>query len=877
MTDQSNDFDPIFDHVTSEIQGQQLDDAVVQSASARVWSRLLIETGEHAPLTSCEEFQAEIPAYVARSLSPARSLLVDDHTRECLPCRRELIRIRTGKMELEQRQSPQASRPQARIFLRAAAAVLLVAGGWLATRTVGDVLADRSLRASVQTVDGTLQLVTREDSRTLMSGYGVVSRQTLRTARDSGAFLRLDDGSIVEMDERTELQLRASRRGTTIDLRRGNIIVHAADQNGGRLFVSTNACRVAVKGTIFAVDHGLKGSRVSVLEGEVEVRHGASKDLLNAGDQISTGDRLREVPLEEEFGWSKDAEMHRQLLREISILRRVVADAVDQAPPRTSTRLLDLAPDDTIVYVAMPNISENLDAARAAFEERLAVSEVLAEWWREEVVDPGIADQIEAFLNRLQPLGESIGAEAVITVPASVLDDLGEPLFLAELDDPTTFVSLLEAEVERANREGGGTAEIAIVTDPRTASATEADLLLWVEGNLFAAAGDLDTLVALASRVDDPTAAIFSATPLYRRLAEKYSDGVSWLFGVDVATVFAEALANQPDADTAVLRNLGFLDASTVVVERHRDGEWYATDADLLFDGPRHGIASWLAEPAPMGSLDFISPDAYVAVAAVTKDAAEMFDDLLAALSEGEYAPLTELRRMEAMLGIDLREDFAAALGGEAAIALDGPMLPRPSWKLIVEVYDSETLFHTLETVIARVNIRLAMDDKPAVVFESETMGAQTFYSISLEGEPVMAVLTSFDGYLVAAPSRALVQQAIDTRTSGATLPASAAFQAMLPANGYTNCSALVYRDLASLAAAIPAEMMDASGIAEILSDGLSKGLVCVFGEEDRITVSATGGSLVGLVSALGMQGATIAGHGEIEAIEKIDALSSQG
>ena len=45
-----------------------------------------------------------------------------------------------------------------------------------------------------------------------------------------------------------ELEFRASRRGTTIDLARGNIIVHAADQRGGRLFVATNDCEIAVNG-----------------------------------------------------------------------------------------------------------------------------------------------------------------------------------------------------------------------------------------------------------------------------------------------------------------------------------------------------------------------------------------------------------------------------------------------------------------------------------------------------------------------------------------------------------------------------------------------------------------------------------------------------
>ncbi len=69
---------------------------------------------------------------------------------------------------------------------------------------------------------------------------------------------------------------------------------------------------------------------------------------------------------------------------------------------------------------------------------------------------------------------------------------------------------------------------------------------------------------------------------------------------------------------------------------------------------------------------------------------------------------------MQQQIGIDLREDLAATLGGEATFALDGPMLPVPSWKLIVEVYDPATLFHTFSSAIAQLNVALAAEGEAA-------------------------------------------------------------------------------------------------------------------------------------------------------------------
>jgi len=115
------------------------------------------------------------------------------------------------------------------------------------------------------------------------------------------------------------------------------------------------------------------------------------------------------------------------------------------------------------------------------------------------------------------------------------------------------------------------------------------------------------------------------------------------------------------------------------------------------------------------------------------------------------------------------------------------------------------------------------------------------------------------------------VDQAIAQRASGLSLSGSEAFRALLPDNGYTDCSALVYRDLESLMSAVPAEMLDEFDLSGAFADGLGTGLVCVFGGNDRITASATGGSLIGIGSVLGMAGAI---HGDGSAQESLEIIT---
>lgn len=146
----------------------------------------------------------------------------------------------------------------------------------------------------------------------------------------------------------------------TINLERGQVIVQAAKQRDRKLFVQTDDSLVSVTGTIFSVNSGAKGSRVSVVEGEVHVDHAGRNDVLHAGGQVTTHDSIEHTRIKDEIAWSRDAGRYNQML---DAIRNQIDQQLAMPGNRYSTRLLDLAPENTVVYVAIPNISETLARA----------------------------------------------------------------------------------------------------------------------------------------------------------------------------------------------------------------------------------------------------------------------------------------------------------------------------------------------------------------------------------------------------------------------------------------------------------------------------------------------------------------------------------
>ena len=175
------------------------------------------------------------------------------------------------------------------------------------------------------------------------------------------------------------------------------------------------------------------------------------------------------------------------------------------------------------------------------------------------------------------------------------------------------------------------------------------------------------------------------------------------------------------------------------------------------------GIASWLAAPAPMGSLDFVSPHAQAAAAFVFKSPALVFDDVVGLVTAGR-------RRARARSWPSWSRSWTCAsartwpttLGGEFALALDGPLLPTPAWKLVVEVYDPARLQASLERPgeprERRGGARRAA--RPAAGGRAGRAARRTHVAAAASCRS-SCTTPSPDGYLVAAPSRALVMRAI--------------------------------------------------------------------------------------------------------------------
>ena len=197
----------------------------------------------------------------------------------------------------------------------------------------------------------------------------------------------------------------------------------------------------------------------------------------------------------------------------------------------------------------------------------------------------------------------------------------------------------------------------------------------------------------------------------------------------------------------------------------------------------------------------------------------------------------------ESKLGISVRDEVAGAFGSEFAIALDGPAFPIPSWKVVAEVYDPAGLQAALRSVIEVANRKAAEEGLAAIELIEESAGGRTYYTLRLpDGVPMKELHYTFTGgYLIAAPTRALIDSAIATRANGNTLVTSAQFISLFPRDGFTNFSAMLYQHVgpavAPLTGVLTGEQQQALGG---LREMMKPTLVLAYGARDNITVAST-------------------------------------
>lgn len=171
--------------------------------------------------------------------------------------------------------------------------------------------------------------------------------RTLRTNAGTGAVVALPDSSKVEMRSQSELSLDLGGDGLRLRLDRGGVIVTAAKQRAGHLYVETKDVTVSVDGTVFLVKAEEKGSRVAVIEGEVQVKTGATQRKLRPGEQVATNPGLQSVPIIDELSWSRQAPALTALLQQPVFAAPVPAQTAPESRVAfevVSVRAGDVAP-----------------------------------------------------------------------------------------------------------------------------------------------------------------------------------------------------------------------------------------------------------------------------------------------------------------------------------------------------------------------------------------------------------------------------------------------------------------------------------------------------------------------------------------------------
>ena len=192
------------------------------------------------------------------------------------------------------------------------------------------------VHASVEVVDGSLYRTSPAVESRINAGETIRAGESVRSAKGGGAVLALVDGSRIEMRPESKLSLESASDGARIRLNAGSVIVSAAKQGAGHLYVQTKDVSVSVVGTVFLVNAEQAGSRVVVIQGEVQVRQGAASRKLAPGEQVASNPLMESHPLVEEIAWSREAEEH------LALLQRSTANA---APERLQFEAATIKPD----------------------------------------------------------------------------------------------------------------------------------------------------------------------------------------------------------------------------------------------------------------------------------------------------------------------------------------------------------------------------------------------------------------------------------------------------------------------------------------------------------------------------------------------------
>ena len=382
-----------------------------------------------------------------------------------------------------------------------------------------------------------------------------------------------------------------------------------------------------------------------------------------------------------EIPFADDLKKYPGLLTELAHLVEALKNNVQLPPVRTESPLLPRLPMATTYYVAFPNYGETAHQTLETLQQELQASAVLRDWWQHGELSSG-GPKLQDFLEEFYEVSQYLGDELVVSGETGGIYEKGAAsrklLIVAELRKPG-----LKNVLEQILKEGSGKSQSPVrvldlqqLTQAKSGSGEQ--LVVLVRPDFVIAAESLEAVRGFNAFLDARTTD-FASTPFGQRLTEAYQGGTSALMAADLHTIMNRIPSGTPQ-NQKIFDRTGLRDAKYAVWEYRHRAQGSEGQMELSFVGPRHGIASWLAAPAPLGSLDFVSPQASIVSSVSLKNLGEIFDDIKDISSSSNPNALASLTHTEQAIHISLRDDLLSLLPGEITVEAEGFAEPKPDW-----------------------------------------------------------------------------------------------------------------------------------------------------------------------------------------------------
>jgi hypothetical protein len=439
---------------------------------------------------------------------------------------------------------------------------------------------------------------------------------------------------------------------------------------------------------------------------------------------------------------------------------------------------------------SLTNYGESSHQALAVFHQELKENAKLRAWWQQgDMAKEG--PKIEDALEKIYQLSQYLGDEIVVGAAPSTGKEDPKFVIVAEVRKPglKDFLPTILKEVAEKSTPAMRVLDVTELANAKDAPSSDQPVIL-VRPDLVVLGENLATLRRFNEGLEQ-NAQSFASTEFGRRLAQGYEGGATIVAGLDVQTILKKE-GPKDDKDRALLERTGFSDMKYVVWDHKSVNGQETSQFELSFTGPRRGVASWVAAPGPMGSLDFVSPKAAIAASILLKDPGKIYDEAADLATASNPNALASLAQMEQGLKLSLREDLFARLGGEITVELDTLPPQDPVWKILLRAKDPRGLLATLKTFFVVSRITPTELDEDGI----------TYYTLPIPSQkPLEVSYAMVDGYLIVASSHAALAEAIGLHRNGESLAKSGMLAMSLPPGNSGDVSVLLYEDPRAVAA----------------------------------------------------------------------------